>query len=300
MSGIFTVTDFKFWGIWLGSVIVPNLPRRVFVCLLKAVTRLPSLPSEWSTDKYRGFLGMSVIFTVVDFKFWRICLVNILVRMVLLCLVSWFSANPKVSHKRVFTHRLTAREREQWFLLHIAIFGCGFSGDPEKFYVQKFYMPFLLPTFAGLGRFGNICRILGQSVEKQTWTGPSGITGLTPSRINTVWPEIFIFDVLNFFLELFRHYITFSLPQKCFGWSNFALHDIILSPTLNVQLFCLHYIILNISDANSFCETLRQGYIKNCFQRVLQGAAQRGGAILLHVCACPDPFSMQPNEPFPS
>ena len=33
--------------------------------------------------------------------------------------------------------------------------------------------------------------------------------------------------------------------------------------------------------------------------RVLQGAAQRGGAILLHFCGSPDPFfSMQQNEPF--
>ena len=42
----------------------------------------------------------------------------------------------------------------------------------------------------------------------------------------------------------FRRYITFSLPQKCFGWNHSALHDIILTTTLNLHLFfvSLHYI----------------------------------------------------------
>ena len=34
------------------------------------------------------------------------------------------------------------------------------------------------------------------------------------------------------------------------------------------------------------------------FCRVLQGAAQRGGAILLHFCGSPDPFFMHRNDSF--
>ena len=39
---------------------------------------------------------------------------------------------------------------------------------------------------------------------------------------------------------------------------------------------------------------------ENCFcvfsHGVLQGAAQKGGAILIHFCGSPDPFFMEQNE----
>ena len=40
-----------------GSVILPKLPTRVFVCLAKVATCLPSLPSELPTQKSREFFG---------------------------------------------------------------------------------------------------------------------------------------------------------------------------------------------------------------------------------------------------
>ena len=64
----FTVADFKFLHCWAqGS----------FCVYWKAVPCLPSLPSEWPTKHFWRFFGMPVIFTVADFKFWGICLVNI-------------------------------------------------------------------------------------------------------------------------------------------------------------------------------------------------------------------------------
>ena len=41
---------------WIG-VLLPNLPTRIFVCLLKVVTCLLSLPSELATKKSSGCFG---------------------------------------------------------------------------------------------------------------------------------------------------------------------------------------------------------------------------------------------------
>ena len=61
------------------SVIPANLPTRVPVCLLnnaKSPVGMTDLKIKWI------FWGIGKFFTVTDFKFWRICLVNILVGMV--------------------------------------------------------------------------------------------------------------------------------------------------------------------------------------------------------------------------
>ena len=65
-----------------GSVTRANLPTRV---LIYVCWTMPRLPSEWPTYKSKGFFGALVIFTVADFKFWPICLVNISVGMVPIC-----------------------------------------------------------------------------------------------------------------------------------------------------------------------------------------------------------------------
>ena len=61
-----------------GSVILANLPTRVPLCLLNNA----KAPVGMTDLKIKRFFGPSVIFTVTDFKFWRICLVNISVGMV--------------------------------------------------------------------------------------------------------------------------------------------------------------------------------------------------------------------------
>ena len=60
-----------------GSVTLANLPTRVPLCLLnnaKAPVGMTDLKIKW-------IFWALVIFTVADFKFWRICLVNISVGM---------------------------------------------------------------------------------------------------------------------------------------------------------------------------------------------------------------------------
>ena len=56
-----------------------------------------------------------------------------------------------------------------------------------------------------------------------------------------VWPDMFtlqyFFPGINFVITLLY---TFSLPQNCFGWNNFALHCIILTTTLRLHL-CFVY-----------------------------------------------------------
>ena len=61
-----------------GSVTLGNLPTRVLVCLLNNAKS----PVRMTDLKLKRIFGALVIFTVTDFKFWRICLVNISVGMV--------------------------------------------------------------------------------------------------------------------------------------------------------------------------------------------------------------------------
>ena len=61
-----------------GSVILANLPTRVPLCLLNNA----KAPVGMTDLKIKRNFGALVIFTVADFKFWRICLVNISVGMV--------------------------------------------------------------------------------------------------------------------------------------------------------------------------------------------------------------------------
>ena len=61
-----------------GLVSLANLPTRVPSCLLNNA----KAPVGMTDLKSKGILGALVIFTVADFKFWRICLVNISAGMV--------------------------------------------------------------------------------------------------------------------------------------------------------------------------------------------------------------------------
>ena len=66
-------------------------------------------------------------------------------------------------------------------------------------------------------------------------------------------------------LEAFSalHYIL--LTANIFGWNHCALHCIILTATLKLQLFFV-YIALHIPEANWFCDALHHGYMNIYFQ----------------------------------
>ena len=87
----------------------------------------------------------------------------------------------------------------------------------------------------------------GPRIEKFNLERQYRVTG-------NVYITVIIFPGINFGITLHSLYRKHFLPE-------IILLYIILTATRKSHLFCLHFITLQIPDANEFCNTLHYGYI---------------------------------------
>ena len=169
---------------------------------------MPRLPSEWPTSKSKGVFGALVIFTVTDFKFWRICLVNITVGMGMCSLVS-LRFTLELTERCVFARTpagsLSSSDTRP-------------SRRPQKFYVISSYVPFLLPTNCGKSFF--LARFWGAVWSRNT-KGLSVCTELNPHNSKRELPLNLSSDQCHW--ERLHHLLHQLLFRDSIGVMHFTM-----------------------------------------------------------------------------